>query len=242
MKDSEINKIIAAISAYSLVVASLYLWGYWGSFGLNFLEFIGFGDMLRFAILPLLISMAGVMFGFAYSQILHGDMFPVGGGADTTIGRFAQTYWRVLIVLNLLAVYLVAQFAPEETRWYIVASLLIPLSAPLTHLDYLHSLIPNPQVRWNLVVLPVFFAGMAFAQGRLAAHSILKGEGNLFVDTVESGMPASFSKERLLSYVGHLADFFVFYQASSSRLYIVNAGKVSNLVLLHNVGAVDNPH
>src|SRR5258708_3632512 len=91
----KINKTILWIaSGYALMVATLYLWGYWGSFGLNFLEYIGFGDLLRYALTALLASLAGYVFGWGLSELTHGDMFPPGGGAETPIGRFGRKYWR----------------------------------------------------------------------------------------------------------------------------------------------------
>jgi hypothetical protein len=69
--DLKTNKILWIASGYALAVAALYLWGYWERFGLNFLEYIGFGDMLRYALIPFLISMAGVVLGLALSTITH---------------------------------------------------------------------------------------------------------------------------------------------------------------------------
>jgi len=222
-------------SGYALTVTALYLWGYWGRFGVNFLEYIGFGDMLRYALIPFLTSMAVGTLGFAISVIGPvGDLYPPGGGTDTAFGRFGRKHWRQLAALDLALVFALAKFGPALGRWYVIATLLTLLSLPLTHLDSFIALMPNPQVRASLLSLAIFIAATAFPLGRIKAHNLLSGEGPLFVDVVGSGLQLQFNKDHPVIYVGHLAEFFVLYESASSHLVLLNAEKVSNLILVQN--------
>jgi hypothetical protein len=232
--DLKLNKILWIASGYALVVAALYLWGYWESFGLNFLEYIGFGDMLRYALIPFLISMASVALGFTFSAIRNDDRLPPGGGADTSIGRFGRQYWRPLVELYLVTTVAIALFGPEPWRWYLVAVLLMWLTVVLTHLDYFINLMPNPRVRANILQFGVFIAAMAFAQGRFEAYLVLRGRGPLLVDVVDSGVQLQSSEDHPVSYLGHLADFFVLYESARSHLVVLNQQKLNSLVLLQN--------
>lgn len=46
MDDPPFNTILSAAGLYSLLVSALYLFGYWGAFGLNIFELISLGDFL----------------------------------------------------------------------------------------------------------------------------------------------------------------------------------------------------
>jgi hypothetical protein len=133
-----------------------------------------------------------------------------------------------------VVILFVATIGPEPWGWYVVAGLLTWLSVLPTHLDYFITLMPNPRVRADLLAFGVFIAAMAFAQGRFEAYSLLRGEGPLLVDVVGSGLQLQSSQDHPVSYVGHLADFFVLYESARSHLVILNAEKVNSLVLVKN--------
>jgi hypothetical protein len=116
----------------------------------------------------------------------------------------------------------------------LVVFLLTPVTVPLTHLDYFITLMPNPQVRATLLGVPVFITAMAFAQGRMNAGILLRGERSLFVDVIGSGLQLQSNEDPPVSYVGHVAEFFVLYESARSRVVILNAEKVNSLVLIQN--------
>jgi hypothetical protein len=233
--DLKINKTILWIgSGYAVLVSALYLWGYWGRFGLNFLEYIGLGDMVRYAVIPVVLSLASVIFGYAFSEINHGDLLPPGGGAETPIGRFGRRHWRLLLSLDMIAIALVGWFGPEPSRWFVMAFLMLPLATSLTHLEYFITLMPNPKVRAVMLEAPVLLAVMAFAAGRNNAFFLLRDGGPVLVDVAGSGLNLQSNKGHPVSYVGHLANFFIVYESATSHLVILRADKVDSLVLVQN--------
>jgi hypothetical protein len=50
MDEAALRKLAYFASFFSLVLASPYLFGYWGSFRFNVLEFIGLSDVLAYAL------------------------------------------------------------------------------------------------------------------------------------------------------------------------------------------------
>ncbi len=228
------NTILWIASAYALVVTALYLFGYWGRFVLNVLEYIGIGDIVSHALMPFLASIVFAVLGFAISTVSRGDLLPPGGGADTSIVRFGRAHWRLLLTLDLLALALVALFGPEPWRWFLVVLLIAPLATALTHLDFLISLMPNPFIRASLLEFSLVIAASSFAVGRLQADSLLKGAGPLLVDVVSSSLQLKSDAAHPVSYVGHVADFFVLYDSAQSQVVLLNAQKVNSLALIKN--------
>ncbi len=235
MDDLKFSRSLWIAGAYTLVVTSLYLFGYWGRFGLNVLEFIGIGDIVSHALMPFLASIAFAVLGFVISTVdPRRDLFPPGGGADNRIGRFGQAHWRLLLTLDLWALALVAIFGPEPLRWFLVIIFIVPVATALTHLDFLIAAMPSPSVRAFVLDFSLMIAASAFAVGRLQADSLLKGAGPLLVDVVGSSLQLKSDASHPVSYVGHVADFFVLYDSAQSQVVILNAQKVNSLVLTKN--------
>jgi len=65
---------------YLFLISLLNLFGYWGRFKINVLEFVGFSDVGKLAIYPLVAALAFVLIGMAIQELLHAPSFPSGGG------------------------------------------------------------------------------------------------------------------------------------------------------------------
>jgi hypothetical protein len=235
VEDLKFSRSLWIAGAYTLVITSLYLFGYCGRFGLNVLEFIGIGDIVSHALMPFLASMAFAILGFVISTVdPRRDLFPPGGATDNRIGRFGRAHWRLLLTLDLWALALVAIFGPEPLRWFLIIIFIVPVATALTHLDFLIAAMPSPSVRAFVLDFSLMIAASAFAVGRLQADSLLKGAGPLLVDVVGSSLQLESDASHPVSYVGHAADFFVLYDSAQSQVVILNAQKVNSLVLTKN--------
>lgn len=53
----QFKSYVPAIAFLVAATSTLYLWGYWGSFDINILEFLGLSDILRVAAYPLASSL-----------------------------------------------------------------------------------------------------------------------------------------------------------------------------------------
>ncbi len=172
MNEIPYKKCLAFALPYSIAVSLLYLFGYWGFFRINVLEFVGFDDIAKLALYPLLGSLLSLWVGFATSQVLSGDRFPPGGGAQSRIRQLGRKHWQGLIIVNFLLVLISASFLPEPGKWFVVAVLVSFFSTPMTHLDYFIALIPNPRLRDTILYLLILTDALAFAFGNLDATSL----------------------------------------------------------------------
>lgn len=184
--------------------------------------------------MPFLAVIISMAFGAAFGTLIYGTSFQPRGGDDTVIGRFSRTYWRSLAFLDLVAMCVVVRFVPEPRCWLLVAVLMMPLASLTTNFSVLAALVPNRVVRLSLLEFPLVVAALAFAQGRVHADDLIKGEGPLLVDVVGSSLQLKFDATHPVSYVGHIADFFVLYDSAQSQVVLLNDQKVNSLALTRN--------
>lgn len=234
MDDPPFNTILSAAGLYSLLVSALYLFGYWGAFGLNIFELISLGDLLGHALFPFFAGLVSLFMGFAVSHLAVSPIFPPGAGRGTHIARFLERWGRYLIVLDLLSMIVIAVFGREPTKWVAVALLIVPFSGPLSSNDYIARRIPSPTVRQALVGVLLALASSAFAQGRLDAYRLQHEGGGQLVDLVKSGLQLPVDQRHPVSYVGHFGDFFILYESAKSQVVLLRADKITALVLTAN--------
>ena len=203
--------------------------------GLNIFEYIGIGDIVSHALMPFMITVASLLFGCLLAEFSgFRQHFPPGAGANTTIGRFLVTHRRQLAVLDLAAIAVVVAFGREPLKWLLVAALMIPLASIPSRLELFVNLIPNRSFRILVVDMSLMVAALAFAQGRLQADFLLRGAAPLLVDVVGSGLQLKSDATHPVSYVAHVADFFVLYDSAQSQIVLLNTQKVNSLVLIKN--------
>ncbi|MFO1128457.1 MAG: hypothetical protein U1E66_08540 [Rhodospirillales bacterium] len=86
-----VKEMMAASVPYSVSVSACYMFGYWGTFKINPLEFIGFADLAKLAVYPFVASFVFMLTGMLIAHISSAHVFPVGGGSNSKIGVFGST-------------------------------------------------------------------------------------------------------------------------------------------------------
>lgn len=233
MEQTYKSYLTAALS-YSAVVSALYLFGYWGAFDINVLEFVTLSDLLKLAIYPLLLALAFILIGLIQGQLFWGGILPVGGGADSPVGRLGRKYWRVLLYIISGIALFVALMATFPQKWLIVAFLLAILGTPLGYVELFIRWIPHPSVRSTILFQAVLLAGMAFAFGRINADSAQRGLAPLVVDIQRSGISMQERPNLPVAYIGRIGDYFALYETSTSHIVILSGKKVDTLHLIKN--------
>ena len=224
------KEFIAVAATYLVAVSGCYLFGYWGAFNVNVLEFIALADIAKLAIYPLLASLGFALPGYVISHLRNTNM-PVGGGNSTAIGNFGFKYWRALLSLQILLIALVVIFGKDPYRWFVVAVLFSLLSTALTHVDALVEILPNPQVRSTTLFLALLLPGLAFAQGRLQADNIKEGRTALFVDTSRSNLHFALDAKSPVVYLGFLNGTFVLFERKTGQIIFVKQKEDSPLTI-----------
>jgi hypothetical protein len=225
-------KYAAFVVPLGTALGLIYLIGYWRPLGVNVLDYIGFADVLRLSLYPMLIVLVSAAFGILVPPMM-GNMFPPGGGQETFAGKkiFGYRYW----FWSIWAVVMVVQviYAAEPGRWYVLASMGSIFSVMLAGTRPLQAAIPDPTVRYAVLFLALFITGMAFAEGRSNAHDIKTGRADIVVDSsrLPEGLDLRSTPQRPVMYAGQLGERIALYETLTTRLVLVREEEFPSLVL-----------
>lgn len=226
------KEIYAFGAPYLVMVGACYLFGYWGAFQINVLEYISFTDVAKLAVYPLMASLVFALAGVALSELVHAPHFPPGGGNDTSIGRFGLRHWRLLLSLQIIVTVLVTIYAPEPGKWFVVALLVSLFSTALAHAEKLIELLPNPRFRATVLFMSLFLPTMGFALGRQQAYLVKTGAADQFVDVERSRLPLTAEGKNQVAYLGLLGNLYVLREGKTGHIVFVKQRDDSPLFLV----------
>lgn len=215
------KEIVAFGAPYLVAVGACYLFGYWGAFQINVLEYISFADVAKIAIYPLVASIIFALAGVAISELVCGPHLPPGGGNNTTIGRFGLKHWRLLVAAVLVLVVVIAIFGAEPRKWFLVASLVSLLSVSLTHIEQIIEIFPNPRARKIAMYLFLLLPTSSFAYGREQAYLVKTGNADHFVDIARSKLPLTVDEKDQVAYLGLLGNLYVLRDGVTGHIVFV---------------------
>jgi hypothetical protein len=226
------KELLSLSVPYFIAVGACYLFGYWGAIGVNVLEFIGFADIVKLAVYPLVAGMIFTALGAVFSEITTGKHLPVGGGEHTPVGRFGRRFARPILAAALLGIFAIYIFAAEPFKWFAIAFLVMLFSAPLSHLEPIISALPNPKVRLLLLQVTLFLPTLAFAYGRMDIYLTTKLISAKTVDVARSKLPLASEAKFPVVYLGLLGTTFVLRETKSGQLVLVKQKDDSPLFLI----------
>lgn len=220
----DLKEIIAIVVPYLAVVSAAYLFGFWGAFNVNVLEYIGVADIAKIALYPLILSLVYVIVGLLISEFLHSQKLPPGGGATTSIGRFGRKHWRGLLAIQVLLVVLVSMFGQEPWQWFSVALLIGLFGTPLSHVEQVIQLLPEPRLRGAVLFYLLFLPSISFAYGRLDAHVIKIGHPTNVIDVERSKLTLKEDPKHPVCYLGFIGGVYVLFESLSGQVVFVQQG------------------
>jgi hypothetical protein len=71
---------------YALMVSAIYLWGYWGTFGINVLDYLRVSDIIKAAVYPVVSAFAFMAIGALLGEVLSPRPEP-SAGANTSVAK-----------------------------------------------------------------------------------------------------------------------------------------------------------
>lgn len=222
------------LGPYAIAVSTLFLWGYWGSFHVNVLEFIGIADIVKAAVYPVASAFAFFALGAVLGETLSPTLnLPPGGGVDTKIGRFLHKAFPFLATAYMLGLAYYFLAGPVE-KWRVLPVLFaVMVYLPLKSTGLLAQDFKSDGVRsiavFLLAALPVF----AYGRGVLEANDVLAGKSYAYVVSYLPSQSASVgaNAEERPRYIGRADDRYVFFEPTISAISFIAVGEVSALVL-----------
>ena len=226
-----LRDIFAVGAPYLIAVGACYQFGYWGTFQVNVLEFISFTDIAKLAVYPLVISFVSLFVGGLIGQLFIMPHLPPGGGASSPLGQAGIKSWRWLMAIILIIAALVWIFGSEPWKWFAIAGLISLLSAPLTHIDKLIQVVPNPGARSIIAFIFLFLPPLSFAYGRLDAFYVKTGSPVHIVDVVRSKIPVESDTTNPVAYLGYFGNVYVLRETKTGQIIFVKQRDDSPLFL-----------
>lgn len=230
------REVVAAgiyfISLYFLLTGVLYLWGYWSTFGVNILEFMGVADVVKSTAYPVTSAFVFAAIGMAIGEIVFGKALEPGAGRDTTVGKFLRRFAPYFVVVWVGGVLALLLYGGER-KWVVLPILLaFPIYLALKAQGLLASLFPDERLRsfalFVLAALPPF----AYGHGRVVADEILSGRRFQYAVSPIDNVPvqADQSPQNRLRFLGHAGDYLFFLDPTSGSRVLARASDTKTLI------------
>lgn len=220
------TKYFAILTPYMLIVSTLYLLGYWSVFHINILEFISLSDIIKLAIKQLAYSTAVLIFGIIAGELFLRPLFPLGEGANTPIGKFANRYWKLIMFFTYCYLFYQVFFNNDPQKWRLIAIILgITCSLFLSKTKIFSEIIKNESIRILIIIFIALLPFMSFAWGINDGHATKNNKPKLTVQ---------YSKYNKIEfrYIGFAGDYFFIYNKKNNEIVIVGTKDVEKLKFL----------
>lgn len=234
----KLSTYIYAGAIYYISVGTLYLWGYWSSFGINILEYLNASDIIKTTAYPIASTFVLFIVGALLAEITSGPTKPPPNGeANSKFGKWLRRHAKILAIFYGVLTIVLVLIGPNQ-KWYLVAVL---VAAPITFFAKSHRLfsarIQNESVRtiviYVMAALPIF----AYGVGRTAADNIAQGKDFTYVISGVGDLQATSPvlPESRLRLLGHAGDYMFFMKPSTRILLLVKVDSGQEIMLGHMI-------
>jgi hypothetical protein len=227
------------LTLYFVAVGALYLWGYWGAFGINILQYIAPTDIVKVAAYPLASALVFFIMGMVVAEFSSdwiAPRLPPGGGADTRVGRALRKHgMKILSAIGVAAGLYLAIVGP---RALILISVIVALLTyvPLKQTGLFSSAIPNDALRSAAIFLGVMLPPFALGHGARQAYDVLTN------DHVQTVATAQFAGNKAvqsvgtdkLKYLGQTSGYVFLLTPDNSTVVVLSFDKIDGLSMSYN--------
>ena len=212
------------LGPYAIILATLYLWGYWSSFHVNVLEHISFTEVIKIAAYPILSAFFFLAIGMLVSGLSPlNSIFPPGGGRDSKEGKFLNKNWKWFAVSFFIVIILVYLFS-SINKWFILPPLFACLAAlPVKSTGLLSKELKSENVRSLVIFVLCYLIPFSYGRGIMDAHAIISGKDFIYssINILNLQPMVNASIDIQPRYLGKLNDRFFFYDPVKETTILV---------------------
>jgi len=216
------GKFVGLAAPVALVSAILYLHLYWYSFGIVIFEFLSFGALIGYSIVPVLFAVGILFFSF---------------GLVFVVKRMNLPRWAQMLVLGLVGIAfgIRAWFIGIHVLWILLPLVGAPLAAGgLDFIKFYHSVVPDSTVRIALSFSVCFVLLSGAAAGKMQAGGVLSRTDYYTVDILPDTTTGLSSRGVRWVYVGKADDLVFLLSERDSSIVISKIDAVTPFVFTHH--------
>ncbi|WP_334033691.1 hypothetical protein [Burkholderia gladioli] len=218
--------------AYGISIATIYLWTYWGSFGINAFEYASISDVAARAILPVAAGLLPLVASSGFVEISPlVQLFPPGGGRNSRFGIFVNKHARLIVGLSVLAGLVILSTSNKSWRWWAAILFFTPIVPFLENHPLTINLFPEDRSRRILVTAGIFSVFASAGTGDKNAEKILSGNSERVIDTASIGIPLKASPNNPVEYIGYMGGTYFLYETQTKSVIILKQNDHDAIVL-----------
>jgi hypothetical protein len=218
------------VGVFGLILATIYLISYWGSFNFDIFQFAGLTDFVKLAIYPLALALVGIAGGMSLTTVLVPFIY----------ARLKEPEWplpktvMIITAVCVIAAFMVQVLIHAQWRWPVTLLLSVVPMTVLTFHPRMKRLLPSLVLRMNFLMLFLVFPLFAAVLGSERAQDVKDGKSALIVDNTGIAANLKSTPDHPLTYVGFVSDTFVIYETATGSLILLKQSDTAPLVLKPN--------
>lgn len=223
-EDKKIKFLIYLATPYAFLCAILYLYSFWSSFSINFLEFITLADILKVAIYPIVGSLIAFLAGHLYS--LYSD--EVLKKRPKQRSKRETRFWRILLLI--IAVYYI--YLHFENFLFIGSVIIgLLLTDQFIKMPSVNKLMSNKNLLWSMVFFCISLPLICFSIGKSTSLNIINGYKVRYARVSQFKDKQILGNQSQIKYIGLGGKHYFFISEENGNLYIINSEKIGILEL-----------
>ncbi|MGR5094248.1 hypothetical protein ACPV5O_14515 [Vibrio maritimus] len=219
-----LQKVLGILTPYSITTSLLYLFGYWGSFDVNILDYIALSDVVKAALYPLLYSSILVIVVIIVGNMLTMPLekhMPAGAGKNLPEAKYFRfLLWFFNLVFSAVILYTIF-FVAGLSRWFSIAAfsmLFIPSIIGDAH--FASDFIGHRKTR--VIVLNIMMGVLvySFGWGAINAKGVKEDTKTVIINetTYQVGV------------IGWAGDYLFLWEDVSKSVHALNKSSVSEFL------------
>lgn len=231
----DFSKIITILSVYSVIVAVLYLWGYWSSFGVNILEFLAITDIVKTAAYSIAFTSIPTIFIIIVCTI---NM------------EFLENLRHSNKMINLLLLFIIVAFTIYflPSLYVILVVLISILSGMLLLLiimrnnKFIQTHFLKIPTRMEMILLSIcLLPPVSFGYGKVNAYNIRRGIKYKYIyakSLDKKSTPTNIVDK--LKFLGYANNYIFLLSMDNKTLLIKNIDKIDDFELhIYNASLIE---
>ena len=220
-------------SIYSVFVGGLYLWGYWGTFGVNILEYLSLTDIVAFTIFPVVSGVLATFLGSILSHLYRKPTLPAGSDSQQTYRRLLTVVKIVLLVTGLALLIFGSRFFSLAERWLFLSMIIAFFASDwVENVQIVRTMIPYSSrgfMSFILCAIPL----MTYSRGMIKGDEVISGKHYWYLSS-GSGIPDlpvmnPDNEGERIKYLGHAGSNVFLLLPDNATLMILYSEKISAL-------------